>query len=168
MDPTLPKVSISGYSARISLAGRVITLGPAGSREAAKAYDRIVALYLANGRRLPSYAPPALTVGGLAEQYFEFAHQYFRKHGRQTASVLVVKRALELFLASHDKHPAADVGPRALRDFQRDLAAADGSPLARGTINRYVKVVQQMFRWAQQEELLPPGRWTDLGAVRPL
>jgi hypothetical protein len=61
------------------LGGRSFYLGPHGSPESRAAYDRLVAEWLANGRRPPELGPAsdaptdALTVNEVIVRYMEFA-----------------------------------------------------------------------------------------------
>src|SRR6476646_3287799 len=73
LEGTMPR-KLPGYCrhpdrnrAYVRLDGRAIYLGEHGTAESRAEYERVIAEWLANGRRLPSRDP--ITVNGLVERY---------------------------------------------------------------------------------------------------
>ena len=90
----------------ITLDGREIYLGPHGTKASREEYDRVVGLWIANGRQLPGTADPFdLTINEIALRYLEFARAYYRKNGKETDTVSGIKTALR-FLCRSRRHGA--------------------------------------------------------------
>jgi hypothetical protein len=71
----------------VTIDGRDYYLGVHGSNESRAEYDRIIAEWLANGRRVskaPVQAASDLSVNELLLAYLEFAEGYYRKRGVMT------------------------------------------------------------------------------------
>jgi integrase len=173
--------------ARVRINGRDHWLGKWGTPEARAAYDRLIAEFLASGRITPppsrkasagaenapahpgsgnpASPPPGLTVVELAARYLDYCDGYYRdEDGKRTSTygnALQAVRALRPF----DDTPAAEFGPKKLR-ILRDAAAASGQ--SRKGCNALAKFVRQLFRWAEEEELVPRGVFHSLQALRPL
>src|SRR4051812_26158554 len=79
----------------VNLDGRDFYLGVHGSTASIREYDRLVALWQANGRCLPHTATAVqLTVNELLVRYLEHAGTYYRKNDRPTSEVDAVKAAV--------------------------------------------------------------------------
>ena len=161
----MPRISNHRGYAQVKLGGRAVHLGVYGSPEAAARYDEAVGAFLSTGRT-PAVLPG--TLDRLAQRYAAFAASYFRKGDRPTSSLHITRRALELAFRFHGPARVSAYGPAQLKAFRTWLAADPAQRFGRKTINEYVRVIQSMFAWAASEELLPPGRWIDLAAVKPL
>ncbi len=61
--------------------------------------------------------------------------------------------------------PANEFGPLRLRVVREAMVAKDWS---RGYVNRQIKRLQALFRWAVGWEMVPPAVWEALRAVSPL
>lgn len=71
---------------------RYFYLGTQASRDE---YDRLIAEWLANGRRLPGHDQYAeLSIAVLVEQYWEFAKGYYRHNGKPTKELACMRDAL--------------------------------------------------------------------------
>lgn len=151
----------------VTLCGRDHYLGVHGTLESKTAYNRLVAQYLASGGELPSDLDLGpYTVAKLCDEYTEHARREYRApDGSATGTVENVKRAmLSLFDLFADVE-AADFGPRSLVLYREQLARAG---LARSTINDRVSIVRRAFKWATQEEKLPPELYHGLMSVQGL
>jgi integrase len=170
----LPRMTLHRASgrAKVRLCRIDVYLGAWGSDEAADEYDRIINLFLENGRRWPPPVRPAGTVAELGDRFLQHAEEYYRKRGEQTTSVGNIRTALELLYRSGAGEAGSGdprlFGPRALKAFQSWLAGDPHQRWARPTINRYTGIVVQMFRWAAEEELLDASVWHALRSVRTL
>jgi integrase len=187
-----PQMRFHAHSgqARVRIDGEVIYLGPWDSQEARAKYHRLVAeWHVEHGkagkltRRKPMPAvveaaapppppPPAeapppdeLTLAELCLLWLDACEKkYTRKDGTTTSSYdgcQQVTRALEVDGAM----PAASFKARALVTMQERLVAA-GKP--RVSVNRIVKGVRRLFRWAVVMEYVPPTIIGALEAVEPL
>ena len=102
----MPKTNIPNYrlhkatgQAFVELGGRRFYLGKHGSKASREEYERRVAEYLANGRKLP----PTLTKTGVACQelavyFLEWAEGYYVKNGKQTATFGHCQKAVSLLV----------------------------------------------------------------------
>src|SRR5215203_512318 len=82
----------------VTIDGRDIYLGKHDTPASRDEYDRVVAEWLANGRRLSSNpdgsGPSDLTVAELILAYLRYAESYYRKDGQATSEVANIKLAL--------------------------------------------------------------------------
>lgn len=172
--------------ARVRIGGKAIYLGRWDSQEAQEKYHRLLVEWHAERRTTevviqPAAAPKArvvapaaapieppptgLTLAELCLLWVAASEKkYTRKDGTQTSSVhwcYSVMRALE----PDGAMPAASFKARALVTLQERLVA-EGRP--RVSVNRIVKGVRRLFRWAVVMEHVPPTIITALEAVDPL
>jgi len=179
-EPQMRFHSHSGQ-ARVRVDGKVIYLGPWDSPEAKANYHRLLVEW--HGRVLDQAAPPpppssprarpvdepappaGLTLAELCLLWTAACEKKFsRKDGTTTSSIHganTVVRALERDGAM----PASSFRARALVNVQERLVA-EGRP--RETVNRTVKGIRRLFRWALMMEHVPPEIITSLEAVEPL
>ena len=148
----------------VTLDGRDHYLGEHGSPESRRAYDRLVAEYLATrARRTSADAPPAdLTVNELLVRYWDFAVSFYVKDGRATSEPGTIRQALRPVRELYGDVPARDFGPLALKAVRGAMIERDW---CRGYINKQVDRVRRMFAWAAAEELLPAAIHQALKAV---
>jgi integrase len=191
----MPKVSIHSVSqnARVRFGGKTYWLGrsPAGKvtpEQLAKA-SRLWHEYVAGelGQALapsptvaaaPAHAaaptpqvtepePKAdgITLAALGVRYLDWAEGYYRTaDGGTTSSVDGIRMALKALFPFSDL-PAATFGPKMLKQVQ-EMLVREGRP--RVTVNRTVKTLRRLFKWAAAEELVPAEVWRSLEAVAPL
>ena len=147
----MPKTNIPNYrlhrasgQAFVELGGRWFYLGRHGSKASREEYERRIAEYLGNNRKLP----PSLTKTGiscreLAVRFLEWGEGYYVKNGRQTETFGHHKRAIAM-LVKHYGHESVDnFTPLALVFLQEKWVE---SGYARLTVNRYVNIVKQAFK----------------------
>lgn len=155
----------------VTLSGRDFYLGPHGSPESRARYDRMIAEWLANGRRLPARAdaPPTpaepLSVAEVVLRYLEHAERKYA--GRRNFADLMARfKAVLRPLREHYGLIAAErFGPRTFK-LLREHWVAGG--LSRKTVNENAGIVRACFAWAVSEELLPPAVYHGLQAVASL
>jgi len=90
----------------VRLGGRDHYLGPWKSLASYVEYDRLIAEYLANGRRPlddQEGQDDAPTVAELMVAYRQYAQQYYRKDGRPTSEAAGIDDALRYLPASMDR-----------------------------------------------------------------
>lgn len=184
-----PQMRFHAHSgqALVRINGKVIYLGPWDSQEAKAHYHRLLAAWhvehpqgtkTARPKPLPAVVEPAapppqssdpppagITIAELCLLWIAACEKkYTRKDGTTTSSLdgcHQVTRALERDGAM----PAASFKARALVTLQERLVA-NGKP--RVSVNRIVKGVRRLFRWAVVMEYVPPTTITALEAVEPL
>jgi len=151
----------------VSLDGKDFYLGPHSTRVSRSEYDRLIAEWLAHGRRLPSTSdrPPDLTVDDLILRYWEFARIHYSRDGVTSRELDNIRDALRHVRPLYERSPAAGFGPLALKAVRRAMVDAG---LCRSTINARVGKIRRLFKWAVGEELVPAPVYQGLQAVEGL
>lgn len=186
-----PQIRFHAHSgqARVRINGQVIYLGRYGSPEANAAFHRLLAEWHATSGNVvvpeaaatprrrrpaaepstpapaPAAAPAGLTVAEVCVLWMaDCEKRYTRKDGTQSSTIhecRMIVRALE----ADGMIPAAAFKAKALIAVQRRLVA-QGRP--RTTVNRILKGIRRLFRWATVNEYVPDGLVHALEAVEPL
>jgi integrase len=116
------------------------------------AYDRLIALWVANGRRPLNPSADGPTVNELIVAYFPHVEAYYRHpDGRPTTEVGNIRRALARLRRFAGELSAAAFDSLALEAL-RNRMVAEG--LARTRINKDVSRVRALFRWAAGRRLV--------------
>lgn len=151
----------------VTLNGKDHYLGPYGSDLSRQDYDRLIGLWLANGRQLPggTDGPADLTIVEMLAAYGGHAERYYRKNGRPTGTLRRIQRIIDQLNRLYGRTLAADFGPRDLKALREHLIRSD---LSRTTINQYISAVRSMFAWAVENEMVPSGAYHALMAVKGL
>jgi integrase len=157
----------------VTLGGKDHYLGrwPSGLRkpppDVRAAYDRLVAEWMANGRRLPeAEGGPALTVNELILAFWGWAEVHYRHtDGTPTSELDNYRLSLRPLRELFGRLLAADFSPLKLKAVRQKMIVAG---LCRTEINRRVGRVVRLFRWSVGEELVPEGVHRALTAVRGL
>lgn len=167
--PRQPGLCRHGDRAYTRIRGRWVPLGTWGTPEAQAAYDRTIAEYLANGRRLKltleSAPPEPTTLSEVILAYWTYAEA---KYGsRRYGSVLLghTKRTVSALRERFGALPAASFGPLALENFRDGLVR---SGLARKTVNDRIRIVKSMFSFAVRREMVPRDLKHGLAEVKGL
>lgn len=149
---------------RWKLGGRDHTryLGAWGSEEAAHAYRRFAAEWLAGARGSPD--PAGLGVAELATRWVEWCRTEYVKFGKPTGEVVHCVRVAGIVNKMFGEMLAAEFGPTQLRAFRSAVAER----MLRTTANSYTRRVVRMFRWAAEHELVPAALYGSLLTVRSL
>lgn len=151
--------------------GRRFILGDWGSEAAAAAYRRFVAAIEPDPEPEPSLAEicEPIHVDLLGDAYIAHARETYRKRGSPTSTIWKIRAALELLYRSGLGEIRADqAGPVWLKRFQSWLADHPEQRWSRNTINEYVRIVVEMFRWGVSEQVVPPELPTSLDTVKSL
>ena len=173
--PTTPKLcrhrgSQQGY---VTLNGREHYLGnwsrdqkkpPARVRDE---YDTLISRWLANGRKLPHENEPAsvpTTVNAVILAFVKYAGDHYQKRGggKPAAETSGIKDACKVLSDLFGRIPAAEFGPKALKQVRAKMVELDWS---RSYCNKQVNRLKRMFRWAVAEEMVPPSVIHGLAAV---
>jgi integrase len=131
------------------------------------AYDRLIAEWMANGRRLPeAEGGAALTVNELILAFWKWAEVHYRRpDGAPTSELDNYRLSLRPLRELYGRLPVADFSPLKLKAVRQKMIDAG---LCRTEINRRVARVARLFRWGVGEELVPEGVHRALTAVRGL
>ncbi len=143
----------------VKLGGRFVYLGAYGSEAAEQNYRRVVAEWQATGGQV---AQKVLTVDHVIAGYWQHAEVYYRKNGKPTSELSVLRLAMRPLHELYGAMPAAEFGPLRLKACREVMIDAG---LSRTTINGYVSRIRQAFRWAVENELLPGDLLQALRAV---
>jgi integrase len=171
--PSYRKHKPSGQAV-VTLGGKDIYLGRYGTEASRVKYDRIVAEWLANGRRLPTSV--ALSIVEVIKPFWAWVEMHYRKlDGTQTSEVAEYRYSLRPINHLFGTTSAAEFGPlkfKAVRQLMIDgyehPKYGHQKPLCRGVINHRMERIKRMFRWATENELVPPSIYHGLLAVRGL
>jgi hypothetical protein len=108
----------------VTLSGRDHLLGPFGSAESREQYDRLIAEWLANGRR-PSYRKvEGLSVCRVIAEFWAYARRYYvGRDGGPAKEQANFKQALLLLRRLYGNTAAAAFGPLALQALQQEMVA---------------------------------------------
>lgn len=148
----------------VTLNGRDSYLGRHGTPASRAEYDRLIAEWLANGRR--SAGQVDLSVDEVLLAFWRHAESHYKAPDDSTTNELLnFRHALKPLRALYGKTPASSFGPLALRAV-RDVMVA--SRLARPTVNARINRVRRMFKWAASVELVPASVVQGLATVAGL
>lgn len=148
----------------VTLDGRDFLLGPYGTKASRLEYDRLIAEWIARGRRLP-IDQAAVTVCEVINAYRKFAEQYYRKNGQVTREYGCIKEALKIVRELYGRTPADDFGPLALKAARQRMIDNGWS---RSYINKAIGRIRRCFKWAVENELVRPELYHGLMAVSGL
>lgn len=173
--PRMPNITPPKYrkhkpsgQAVVTICGKDNYLGPYNSLASKVEYDRLIAEWLANGRRLASDQDSAqsIKIFNLIDLYLNFAESYYRRlDGTPAGEVTTLRSALQLLYQLYAQMLAEDFGPLALKAVRQKMLEKNWS---RGHINDQVGRIKSMFRWAVENEMVPATVHHGLIAVRGL
>lgn len=162
------------YWWRVTLPGQTkrqaIPLKPRGARYATR--DKNVAIEIARQilsrtifkSQKGTVSSDDGSIGSLAQQYIKHADEYYRKpDGSPTKEPSLIRYSLNRLVDFCPAMIAEDFGPLKLKEFQQRLV--DDGKLCRNEVNRTVKIVRRMYKWAVGEELVPSSTLHALQAV---
>lgn len=146
---------------------RDVLLGKHGSAESRAEYLRVISEWEINGHRLPQIgsAPSDRWVSELILAYWKFAETYYVKNGRATSQQERVKRSLRFVRELYGHTRATAFGPLALKAVRGKMVEAGWTRIH---VNHCVGCIKRMFKWAVENELVPPSVYHGLQAVAGL
>ena len=104
------------------------------------------------------HRPPgrrAISITRLCRRYLEHANGYYaRKDGSTSTETKSIEAALRPLRELYGRIAAADFGPRKLKLVREHMVTRGW---CRRYINHQVGRIKQMFRWATENELVPPS-----------
>lgn len=149
----------------VTLNGEDFYLGEHGSQKSEAEYDRLIAEWLANGRRAPSRSKD-LTVNELLVAFLNHAATYYRKpDGTPGREINNIKLSIRPLRELYAHTLARDFSPLALKAVRQKMVA---SGLCRNQCNKRTGRVIHVFRWAVENELVPANVHHGLKAVSGL
>jgi integrase len=126
-------------------------------------YDRLIALWVANGRRPLNPSADGPTVAEVVVAFLAWAGGHYRHpDGAPTPEVDNFRFALRLLVRLFADEPAVSFGPLALKAVRRAMVEAG---LARTQVNARVGKIKRVFKWAASEELVPVAVYQALATV---
>jgi integrase len=147
-----------------TIGGRDHYLGPHGSPESYERHKHLVGAWLL-GDSAPTSVDGSDTVVELCNKYLAHAEKYYSKHGKPTTELANIKRAIKTLRQCYGSLPARDFSPVKLK-VVRQRFIDDG--LCRTNVNRFISIIGRIFRWAVENELVPPSLAHGLEAVQAL
>ncbi len=156
----------------VRIDGRDHYLGRHGTEASHEAYRRTIAEWLTHATTQPAPRPgqpdaPDLSVNELILAFWDrFAGRHYRRpDGTPTGELGNYRDSLRPLRHLYGHTPARDFGPLALKVVRQAMIEAG---LARTTINQRVGRIVRLFKWAVENELVPPSVHQALKAVRGL
>ncbi|PHQ34324.1 tyrosine-type recombinase/integrase [Rhodopirellula bahusiensis] len=160
--PKYRKHKASGQ-AIVNLGGKDHYLGPHGTKTSRVEYDRLVAEWLTNGRRLANRTDETeITVVEVLAAFWKFAQGWYVKNGEPTNEVEAYRLVIRDIKRLYGNAPATEFGPIAFKAV-RQVWIDRGQ--ARSTVNKNAGRLKRLFKWAVGEELIPPSVHQALLAV---
>jgi integrase len=146
---------------------RDVLLGKYGTAASRAAYARVIAEWEAAGGVLPAAAAaPDLTVNELLVAFWRHAEEHYRRpDGTPTQELAEFRYSLRPLRELYQHTPAKDFGPLALKAVRERMVEGE---LCRGVANQRIGRIRRVFRWAVEQELVPPSVYQGLLAVRGL
>lgn len=149
----------------VTLNGKDHYLGKHGSVASRREYDRLITIWIAGGRRPISREVPDTTVNEVILGFLRWSETYYRKDGRETSQVNIIKGALKDLYLLFGRESARAFGPMKLETLRSHWV---GRGLSRSLVNRRIKIVKQAFGWATARELVPGETYQALRSLRSL
>jgi integrase len=159
----------------VRLDGRDIYLGKFGSPESQEKYRRVIAEWLTRGvpstpprgHASPSEGHTPLSVNEVILAFWtRHAETHYRRvDGTPTGELANFRDSLRPLKDLYGATPAGEFGPLTLKVVRQVMIDAG---LARTTVNQRVRRIIHLFKWAAENELVPPGVHHGLKAVRGL
>jgi len=146
----------------VRLNGRRHYLGEYGSPESKEAYRRLIVEWAIDaGAGLSTSSD--LTVVELIAHFWKHAQSYYRRlDGTPTTEIGNFRLALRPLKELYGRTPADAFGPKSLKVVRQHMIDLGW---ARTNINAMVSRIRHVFRWAAENELVPPEIYYGLRAV---
>lgn len=188
--PPIPKLRLHKASgnAAVMLDGKYLYLGKYGSAEAQERYDRLIAEWLAKGRRATGQeqvrldyekasaehrrtaeqvaaVEAAVTVDEVLAGYWAFAEKRYTRDGAPLRELGHVKHVMGVLRPLYGTTEASRFGPKALKLVREKLRESGQS---RVYVNQNVARIVRIWKWASGEEMISAAVWHALTAVTGL
>jgi integrase len=154
-----------GELAFVELNGKRHYLGQYNSPESKASYKRMLVEWTV-GNRQPIGPTDEIAVVELIARYWGHVQSYYRKpDGTQTSEVTSIQLAMRPLKELYGPTSAASFGPLALKAVREKMVAKGW---CRKSVNQNIGRIKRMFRWATENELIPPSIYQGLQAVSGL
>lgn len=150
--------------ARVRLNGHDVYLGRYGSGDDDREYDRVIAEWLANGRKWQP-ASAVMTVEQIVKAFMAWALTYYKPTNCRSTEVTNFTYSLALLLRLYGSMPGGAFGPLQLKAIREVMVRAE---LKRTTINGRIRRIRQVFRWAASESMISGAVVHSLSTLMPL
>jgi integrase len=152
----------SSGQAVLTLSGHDFYLGPWNTPQSRAEYDRLVAEWLANGRRLPGtvVTTGSATVTEVILAFDKYAEERYPASGRELENYRLALRPLRDL---YGETAVSSFGPKSLKAVRQRMIDLGW---CRTVINRRLGRIKSVFRWAESEELVPASTYHALQTVR--
>jgi integrase len=152
----------------VTLNGHDHYLGKWNTAASRKKYDRLIAEWLAHGRRRPASqaAMSALSVNEVLLAYWQHVETYYRlADGTVSTEVDNIRPALRPLRALYGHTSAANFDAPAL-EMVREEMIHNGR--CRNRVNKDVARIKRLFKWAASKKLAPVSVYQDLDTIEGL
>lgn len=156
----------------VTLNGKDIYLGKYELDSSRRAYDQVIAQWLANHKQQPASSRtggrPASTlidVNQLFNAYHDFASAYYVKDGKTTGEVSNILDAARPLIELFGPTLVSDFRPSNLKTVRQKMIDAD---LCRKTVNNRINRIRRIFKWGVENDLVAPDVLHALQAVAAL
>ena len=154
----------------VTLNGRDFYLGAQGTNASRQRYHRLLAEWEANGRKLPEAdagAPDgSIELARVVLAYWRHAKaRYRRADGTPSSALSMVQQAIVPVRRLYGRTPACEFGPLGLRTVRQQYLDRG---MRRSTVNKYLRRVKHMFKWAASQQMIPVEIYHALATVEGL
>lgn len=147
--------------ARVRIDGKDHYLGAYDSPQSYSRYDALVTAWL----RKQELLSVTLTVDALVLLYLDYANSFYVKDGKPTSEIDRLRSVVRPLVRLFGTTWAREFGPLKLKRVREELVKLGWT---RSTVNSQVDRLKRMFRWAVENEHVPPSVLTALEAVAGL
>ena len=129
--PKLAKNKLPAYRhhkarglAVVTLNGKDVYLGPHGTQASKTEYDRVIAEWVANGRRLSMMDEDQtrdITISELIVAYWRHAQEYYVKGGKPTSEQALIRLAMRPLRRLYGTALVSEFGPLALKAVRQAM-----------------------------------------------
>ena len=116
-------------------------------------------------RGVVSEAEYPATVTEVVVGFTEFAINYYRKDGKPTNEVRMIKGAIKIARQLYGRDLAIKFGPFALKACRQKMIELGW---CRNNINRQTDRIKRMIKWATENEMIPGAVYQALRCVKGL
>jgi integrase len=149
----------------VTLDGKDFYLGQHGTAASRAEYDRRIAEWTAAGRQLPA-DPDGITVAEMCSAFRRHAREFYKDaDGTISRAVSNFDEAMKPLLKLYGKTPASEFGPVKLKTCREQFISAGR---VRSNVNRLIVRLRGVFKWACENEMIPPSVFHGLMAVAGL
>jgi len=149
----------------VTLSGKDFYVGPYGTNVSKIEYDRLIAEWLANGRRLSDPSNQCCSVSELCVAFMKYAQTYYVKNGSPTSEQPAFRLILKLTRKVYGSRSVEEFTPTSLKAI-RQMWISGGQ--VRNTINQSTRRLVHVFRWGVEQEMVPVTVYQALAAVEGL